>query len=152
MESYGTELKETPYPLIAALGSRELQAKVLQHVRTINEEFVPKLHFTSLPIDHRFPVKKEVREKHGTFPNQTQRDFDGYKVQGVLKARWLKKHHELLPAVVLLFHEFDPRWNQKDWLIQENSMREEMEQLKRGLAGAFTYRLFCMTVMIGKRV
>uniref|UniRef100_K3WKW3 Trafficking protein particle complex subunit 11 domain-containing protein n=1 Tax=Globisporangium ultimum (strain ATCC 200006 / CBS 805.95 / DAOM BR144) TaxID=431595 RepID=K3WKW3_GLOUD len=135
MESYGTELKETPYPLIAALGERELQSKVLQHVRTINEEFVPKLHFTPLPVDHRFPVKKEVREKHGTFPNQTQRDFDGVKVQGILKARWLKKHHELLPAVVLLFHEFDPRWNQKDWLMQEIQMREEMEQLKRGLSG-----------------
>ncbi|KAF1336690.1 Trafficking protein particle complex subunit 11, partial [Globisporangium splendens] len=134
MESYGTELKETPHPLIAALGERELQTKVLQHVRTINEEFVPKLHFASLPADHRFPVKKEVREKHGTFPNQTQRDFDGVKVQGILKARWLKKHHELLPAVVLLFHEFDPRWNQKDWLMQEIQMREEMEQLKRGLS------------------
>ncbi|TMW57297.1 hypothetical protein Poli38472_003222 [Pythium oligandrum] len=135
MESYGSELKETPYPLIAALGARELQAKVLPHVRTINEEFVPKLHFTSLPIEHRFPVKKEVREKHGTFPNQTQRDFEGYRVQGILKARWLKKHHELVPAVVLLFHEFDPRWSLKDWSTQESTMKEEMDQLKRGLSG-----------------
>lgn len=135
MESYGTELKETPYPLIAALGARELQAKVLALVRTINEEFVPKLHFASLPADHRFPAKKEVREKHGTFPNQSQRDFDGVRVHGVLKARWLKKHHELLPAVVLLFHEFDPRWNQKDWLAQEAAMRDEMDQLKRAVSG-----------------
>lgn len=135
MESYGTELKETPYPLIAALGARELQSKVLQLVRTINEEFVPKLHFTSLPSDHRFPLKKEIREKHGTFPNQTQRDFDGYRAQGILKTRWMKKHHELLPAVVLLFHEFDPRWNQKDWMTHETAMRDEMDQLKRGLSG-----------------
>lgn len=135
MESYGTELKETPYPLIAALGARELQIKVLQLVRTINEEFVPKLHFTSMPSDHRFPLKKEIREKHGTFPNQTQRDFDGYRTQGILKTRWMKKHHELLPAVVLLFHEFDPRWNQKDWMAHETAMRDEMDQLKRGLSG-----------------
>ncbi|GLE04214.1 hypothetical protein PINS_up013125 [Pythium insidiosum] len=135
MESYPQELKETPYPLIAALGARELQAKVLQHLRALNEEFVHKLHVASLPVEHRFPVKKEVREKHGTFPNQTQRDFDGYRVQGILKARWLKKHHEMVPAVVLLFHEFDPRWAQKDWLAQESTMKDEMDQLRRGLAG-----------------
>ncbi|RLN82100.1 hypothetical protein BBJ28_00022933, partial [Nothophytophthora sp. Chile5] len=88
-----------------------------------------------LPREHRFPAKKEGREKHGTFPNQTQRDFDGYKIQGVLKAGWLKKHHELLPAVVLLFHEFDPRWNLQDWAGREAAIREEMEQLKRTLSG-----------------
>ncbi|DBA03855.1 TPA: hypothetical protein N0F65_004545 [Lagenidium giganteum] len=135
METYGAELKETPYPLIAALGAKEQQTKVLQHVRSLNEEFPVKLRFTSLPIEHRFPVKKEVREKHGTFPNQTQRDLEGYKVQGILKARWLKKHHELLPAVVLLFHEFDPRWSAKDWATQEATMRDQVDQLKRGLSG-----------------
>ncbi|KAG7399212.1 Trafficking protein particle complex subunit 11 [Phytophthora boehmeriae] len=131
MESFGTELKETPYPLIASLGSRELQGKVLPQVRAVNEEFVPKLHFASLPREHRFPGKKELREKHGTFPNQTQRDFDGYRTQGILKARWLKKHHELLPAVVLLFDEFDPRWSPQDWQARESALREEIEQLKR---------------------
>ncbi|CEG40532.1 Uncharacterized conserved protein [Plasmopara halstedii] len=135
MESFGTELKETPYPLIAALGSRELQNKVLPLVRGINEEFVPKLHFASLPRDHRFPVKKELREKHGTFPNQTQRDFDNYRVQGILKARWLKKHHELLPAVVLLFDEFDPRWSPQDWQQRETLLREEVEKFKRMISG-----------------
>ncbi|KAG2774298.1 hypothetical protein PC129_g4514 [Phytophthora cactorum] len=134
MESFGTELKETPYPLIAALGSRELQNKVLPLVRVANEEFVPKLHFTSLPREHRFPVKKELREKHGTFPNQTQRDFEGYRAQGVLKARWLKKHHELLPAVVLLFDEFDPRWSPPDWQQRETALREEVDKLKRTLS------------------
>ncbi|ETI56443.1 hypothetical protein F443_00986 [Phytophthora nicotianae P1569] len=134
MESFGTEVKETPYPLIAALGSRELQNKVLPLVRVANEEFVPKLHFTSLPREHRFPVKKELREKHGTFPNQTQRDFEGYRVQGILKARWLKKHHELLPAVVLLFDEFDPRWSPPDWQQRETALREEVEKLKRTLS------------------
>ncbi|KAL3668419.1 hypothetical protein V7S43_006507 [Phytophthora oleae] len=134
MESFGTELKETPYPLIAALGVRELQAKVLPLVRAANEEFVPKLHFASLPREHRFPVKKELREKHGTFPNQTQRDFEGYRTQGVLKARWLKKHHELLPAVVLLFDEFDPRWSPQDWQQRETTLREEVEKLKRTLS------------------
>ncbi|KAH7476281.1 hypothetical protein PRIC1_000289 [Phytophthora ramorum] len=134
MESFGTELKETPYPLIAALGARELQGKVLPHVRAANEEFVPKLHFASLPREHRFPAKKELREKHGTFPNQTQRDFEGYHAQGVLKARWLKKHHELLPAVVLLFDEFDPRWSAQDWQQRETALREEVEKLKRTLS------------------
>ncbi|KAE9043077.1 hypothetical protein PR001_g2984 [Phytophthora rubi] len=131
MESFGTELKETPYPLIAALGSRELQGKVLPLVRAANEEFVPKLHLASLPREHRFPAKKELREKHGTFPNQTQRDFEGYRAQGVLKARWLKKHHELLPAVVLLFDEFDPRWSPQDWQQRETALREEVEKLRR---------------------
>ncbi|KAF4323585.1 hypothetical protein BBO99_00001966 [Phytophthora kernoviae] len=131
MESFGTELKETPYPLIASLGSRELQSKVLPQVRAVNEEFVPKLHFASLPREHRFPGKKELREKHGTFPNQTQRDFEGYRTQGILKARWIKKHHELLPAVVLLFDEFDPRWSPQDWQVRETALREEIEQLKR---------------------
>ncbi|KAF4129147.1 Foie gras liver health family 1 [Phytophthora infestans] len=134
MESFGTELKETPYPLIAALGSRKLQSKVLPLVRVANEEFVPKLHFTSLPREHRFPAKKELREKHGTFPNQTQRDFEGYRAQGILKARWLKKHHELLPAVVLLFDEFDPRWSPPDWQQRETALREEVEKLKRTLS------------------
>ncbi|TYZ57976.1 hypothetical protein PybrP1_008431 [[Pythium] brassicae (nom. inval.)] len=100
MESYGAELKETPYPLVAALGARELQARVLPFVRSLNEEFVPKLRFLALPREHRFPAKKELREKHGPFPSQTQRDLEGYRVGGVLKARWLKKHHELLPAQV----------------------------------------------------
>ncbi|KAE9331464.1 hypothetical protein PF008_g15415 [Phytophthora fragariae] len=131
MESFGTELKETPYPLIAALGSRELQGKVLPLVRAANEEFVPKLHLASLPREHRFLAKKELREKHGTFPNQTQRDFEGYRAQGVLKARWLKKHHELLPAVVLLFDEFDPRWSPQDWQQRETALREEVEKLRR---------------------
>ncbi|KAG7393385.1 Trafficking protein particle complex subunit 11 [Phytophthora pseudosyringae] len=134
MESFGAELKETPYPLVAALGSRELQAKVLPLVRAANEEFVPKLHLASLPREHRFPAKKELREKHGTFPNQTQRDFEGYRTQGVLKARWLKKHHELLPAVVLLFDEFDPRWGPQDWQQRETALREEVEKLKRTLS------------------
>ncbi|GMF34395.1 unnamed protein product [Phytophthora lilii] len=134
MESFGTELKETPYPLIAALGARELQNKVLPLVRAANEEFVPKLHLASLPREHRFPAKKELREKHGTFPNQTQRDFDGYRAQGVLKARWLKKHHELLPAVVLLFDEFDPRWSVPDWQQREAALREEVDKLKRAVA------------------
>lgn len=137
MESYGAELKETPYPLVAALGARELQARVLPLVRSLNEEFVPKLRFLTLPRDHRFPAKKELREKqHGPFPNQTQRDLDGYRVGGVLKARWLRKHHELLPAVALLFHEFDPRWSQKDWLTHESSLRDDLEQLRRELSGA----------------
>ncbi|CAI5740615.1 unnamed protein product [Peronospora destructor] len=132
MESVGTELKETPYPLIATLGSRELQNKVLPHVRAVNEEFIPKLHFTSLPREHRFPVKKELREKHGTF--QTQRDFESYSTQGILKARWLKKQHELLPAVVLLFDEFDPRWEPQKWQQRETALRDEVEKLKRVLS------------------
>lgn len=139
MESYGAELKETPYPLVAALGARELQARVLPLLRSLNEEFVPKVHFAALAREHRFPSKKEVREKHGPFPNQSQRDLDGYRVGGVLKARWLKKHHELLPAVALLFHDFDPRWSQKDWLAHESALRDDMDQLRRELAGAFVH-------------
>ncbi|TDH72591.1 hypothetical protein CCR75_006101 [Bremia lactucae] len=131
MESFGAEFKETPYPVIAVIGSRELQDKVLTQVRIINEEIVPKLHYASLPRDHRFPVKKEHREKHGTFPNQTQRDFDEYNIRGILKTQWMKKHHEVLPAVVVLVDEFDPRWSPLDWQQRETAMREEVDKFKR---------------------
>ncbi|KAI9905131.1 hypothetical protein PsorP6_013792 [Peronosclerospora sorghi] len=131
MESFGTELQETPCPLIGALGSQDLQNKLLPYLRAANAEFVPTIHFVSLPREHRFPLKKELREKHGTFPNQTQRDFDGYRIQGILKARWIQKHLELLPAVVLLLDEFDPRWGPQEWQEKETTFREEVDKLKR---------------------
>uniref|UniRef100_M4BD49 Trafficking protein particle complex subunit 11 domain-containing protein n=1 Tax=Hyaloperonospora arabidopsidis (strain Emoy2) TaxID=559515 RepID=M4BD49_HYAAE len=131
MESFRTELKETPTPLIAALGSPELQNKVLPHLRTVNEGFVPKLRIASLPRAHRLPVKKELCEKHGTFSNQMQRDLDTYRTQGILKTQWLKKHHELLPAVVLLFDEFDPCWTLLDWQQKETALVDDVMQLKQ---------------------
>lgn len=141
MESFATELKETPYPLVAALGPDELQHQVLPHVRTVNEEFVPKLHFASLPRAHGFPVKKELRETHGTFSTQTQRDLETYRTQGILKTRWLKKHYELLPAVVLLFDAFDPRWGLLDWQQKEQALGDEVAQLDRLLSGRFYPRV-----------
>ena len=137
MESFRTELKETPTPLIAALGSPELQNKVLPHLRTVNEGFVPKLRIASLPRAHRLPVKKELCEKHGTFSNQMQRDLDTYRTQGILKTQWLKKHHELLPAVVLLFDEFDPCWTLLDWQQKETALVDDVMQLKQTVSGGF---------------
>lgn len=134
MEFYPAELKKTPHPLIAALGGTDYQAKIISHISAINEDYVPKLHFIALPVTHRFPVKKELREKHGTLLNQTQRDFEGYKVEGILKSHWLKKHHDTLPSVVLFFEEFDPRWNQKDWLDQEAKIRAQVEGLRKTLS------------------
>nr|CCA14070.1 conserved hypothetical protein [Albugo laibachii Nc14] len=134
MEFFPTELKKTPHPLIAALGGTDYQAKIISHISAINEDYVPKLHFTALPVDHRFSAKKELREKHGTLLNQTQRDFEGYRVQGILKSHWLKKHHDILPSVVLFFEAFDPRWNQKDWLDQEAKLRAQVESLRKTLS------------------
>ena len=134
MESFGPELKETPYPLIATLGSRALQAQLVPHILAVNEECTLKLHVASLSREHCFPVKKELREKHGTF--QTQRDFEGYLTRGILKVQWLKKQQELLPAVVLLVDEFDPQWEPHEWQRKETALRDDVETLRRVLSGA----------------
>ncbi|KAF0694947.1 Aste57867_14202 [Aphanomyces stellatus] len=124
MEAYPVELKEAPCPLVAALGPKEIQARILPVLRSINEEFAPKLHLTSLSYEHRFafPTKKD---KPATTPPP----------RGILKARWLKKHHEILPSVLLLFYAFEPRLATRDWAIQETVIRDEVEDLRRSLSG-----------------
>ncbi|OQR81114.1 hypothetical protein ACHHYP_16730 [Achlya hypogyna] len=122
MEVYPSELREVPCPLVAALGPKDIQTRVLPVLRSVNDEFIPRIHFTSTSFEHRFvfPAKKEKTES---------------KPRGLLKAQWLKKHHELLPSLVLLFYAFEPRLAARDWAIQETVIRDEVEDLRRNLSG-----------------
>ncbi|ETV91620.1 hypothetical protein H310_13870 [Aphanomyces invadans] len=122
MESYPVELKEAPRPLVAALGPKDIQARVLPVLRSINEEFVPHVQFKSLSFDHRY-----------VFP--TKKDKTASPSKGIWKAGWLKKHHEVLPSVVLLFYAFEPRLASRDWAIQETVIRDEVEDFRRTLSG-----------------
>ncbi|KDO24414.1 hypothetical protein SPRG_09804 [Saprolegnia parasitica CBS 223.65] len=126
MEAYPSELREVPCPLVAALGPKDIQTRILPVLRSVNDEFIPRIHFTSASYEHRFvfPAKKEKAEM-AKAPAKT----------GILKTRWLKKHHELLPSLVLLFYAFEPRLAQRDWAIQETVIRDEVEDLRRNLAG-----------------
>ncbi|OQR91197.1 hypothetical protein THRCLA_09075 [Thraustotheca clavata] len=123
MEAYPQELREVPCPLVAALGPKEIQTRILPVLRSVNDEFLPRIHLTSVNYEHRFvfPAKKApVAEA---------------KPKGILKQRWLKKHHEMLPSLVLLFYAFEPRLAPRDWAIQETVIRDEVEDLRRNLAG-----------------
>ncbi|ETV73007.1 hypothetical protein H257_12052 [Aphanomyces astaci] len=126
MEAYPVELKEVPRPLVAALGPKDLQARVLPVLRSINEEFVPQLQIKSLSFDHRFvfPIKKDKSTSLSPPPSK-----------GIWKTDWLKKHHEVLPSVVLLLYAFEPRLATRDWAIQETVIRDEVEDLRRMLSG-----------------
>ncbi len=87
---------ETPVPLVALLGIEQIHQPIISNLPQKNA-----LRFLSLPLGHSFP-------KHKTSSHRTNPPFyEGYQPDGILKANWISKHCDVLPAVVTLLFEWD---------------------------------------------
>jgi hypothetical protein len=66
--------------------------------------------FKFVPYDHDFPIKKQTNG--ATSP-------PAISSAGILKTSWLRKHHALLPSVVILLFQFGVDWVAGEWRKRE---------------------------------
>lgn len=136
MDALPPELIKHPNPVISFLGVPEITIKLMEAVKITNAQSGGiECTFLHLPLEHQFPIKKEIRERTSSFPTRYEKDFGDAIPKGILKSNWMQKHHELLPAVCVPVFEIDPRFNSSDWIIHETIICNEIDRLKQSLSG-----------------
>ena len=136
MDTLPKELRQLPLPVISFLGLHPATSRLIESVTLANKRSgAIRCNFVQLPLEHEFPVKKEIRERTSSFAVRSEKDFDGVIPTGILKSNWMRKHQELLPAVCVLLYEFNAHLNDEDWTIQETVIANEIDRLKQSLSG-----------------
>jgi hypothetical protein len=85
----------------------------------------PKFRYRLFPFSHAFPRRTP---KPGKL-------YDTYLPAGLLRAGWLDKHHNQLPAAVVAVFDFDPRMRHADWAPLEAAIVATLQDLRANLSG-----------------
>ncbi|KAJ3433089.1 trafficking protein particle complex subunit 11 [Anaeramoeba flamelloides] len=108
MEIYPKELREHPKPLIGIIGNNDIE-EVFQHTEFHKLNFLHLKEIDELPL----PKRKNI------LPS------DNYHLPGLIKAKWLKKHRDYIPSVLINFFSANDLYN------NEKRITDEITKIKR---------------------
>eukprot|EP01116_Phalansterium_solitarium_P006941 TRINITY_DN1937_c0_g1_i2.p1 TRINITY_DN1937_c0_g1~~TRINITY_DN1937_c0_g1_i2.p1 ORF type:complete len:1217 (+),score=224.88 TRINITY_DN1937_c0_g1_i2:112-3762(+) len=117
MDVYPAALRETPRPLVALVGFSAIHAALEKCSRTQSPN--DGVGFLSFKSSSSLPIGKKKEKR-------TSLDVSS----GILKANWLEKHRNVVPACVCVLLKWD---DEKSWRAQENDQVHEIDALKRQL-------------------
>ena len=123
MECLPGAFKEKPRPVIILLGgdiTNSYLKKILEDVNATNPN-TTVCSYLHLTIEHQFP-------------DMTSSSLSQMEEKGILETKWLRKVHDLIPAVVLSIFQMDIH-DASSWEIQETVICTEMDRLRRVLKG-----------------
>ncbi|EDO31414.1 predicted protein [Nematostella vectensis] len=122
------ELSTRPLGLVALSGldtaQKQLHKAIWESFNNIATERAP-LSYKLVPKDHEFPKAK---------PKRTS--YDWYIPKGIIKSKWMLKHLNLVPAVVVVFYELD--WNNAQWKDKQADCAAQVEKVRASLHGRNT--------------
>ncbi|KAJ3439685.1 trafficking protein particle complex subunit 11 [Anaeramoeba flamelloides] len=108
MEIYPKELREHPKPLIGIIGNNDIE-EVFQHTEFHKLNFLHLKEIEELPL----PKRKNI------LPS------DNYHLPGLIKAKWLKKHRDYIPSVLINF------FSANDLINNEKRITDEITKIKQ---------------------
>lgn len=82
--------------------------------------FRANIQYKLLPYNCEFPVAK---------PKRTS--YEWYQPRGILKRNWMLKHLHVLPAVIVVFQNFE--WDDANWLEKQNQCATLIQTVRSAL-------------------
>ena len=111
---YPDELKESPVPVVALMGQKELHGLISKHLSTSSQQITnkdfPSMHLLSLEANEALPERKKERKT----------TFENYIAGGILKSSWMYRHKQFLPSVVILIMSWEKN-------LKENELFTSLE-------------------------
>ncbi|XP_028400587.1 trafficking protein particle complex subunit 11-like [Dendronephthya gigantea] len=124
-----TELVTRPLSLVALSGldiaANTAHKKIWESFTLNRQPDRISLAFTLVPYDHQFPKCKAKRT-----------NYDWYLPKGILKAKWMHKHLNVIPAAVIFF--FDLEWDNLKWKEKQAECSAKVTQIRNNLQGRNT--------------
>eukprot|EP01112_Ceratiomyxa_fruticulosa_P022197 TRINITY_DN8061_c0_g1_i1.p1 TRINITY_DN8061_c0_g1~~TRINITY_DN8061_c0_g1_i1.p1 ORF type:complete len:122 (-),score=22.40 TRINITY_DN8061_c0_g1_i1:115-480(-) len=112
MDNFPEELRENPLPVVALVGHPTLQGPIYTYISQ-----TMTLRTTDPPI----PLFNLISIDTVTLPPRSKRvtHSETHPTPGILKANWLHKHKDVLPAVICLLFSWGTASEDKNWKQRE---------------------------------
>ena len=130
-----------PTPVVAVLGlDAQLVGRATRALGSVSDALKVPVSFQAHPAGHSFRARKRGASSHSAGM------FDGRTPQGLIKHSWFHKHHDVMPAVILLPYEFSSDASSIEWSRKEAAICEHIRRVRSSISTRSHIRIVLLLV------